>query len=332
MTAVHQRKGFEWVRFSDYVFVDGPYGGGAIAPAPNAEVIEYGPWQKYREAARGYAKQPHDREENAGEPAYLSLWRLGQRFDGDKWFEGEPDYVAEQQAAILRFVRGHGLLGLFHHSMLQVARSRKSRVWMRIGADWHLNSIAKEAVTLHCLQMPAIGTPHIDAFPFAEVSKQYFDRDMPRDLPHPRSPEFFIHYRETTEQFLLEAHSFWLAVEQLRQGDGSAIDLLRADMSWRLRPSEGKAVRGEAAYEEEPVYPSLLAALADMAARDLALGGFRLTACTECGAILRTNFHRTAYCSEQCRWKAAQRSRRQRLDRATETKESQGDHRKGGSR
>lgn len=64
-----------------------------------------------------------------------------------------------------------------------------------------------------------------------------------------------------------------------------------------------------ASIEDEVVFPSLLHAFAAMAARDLK-GGFRLMTCAGCGALLRTNYHRTLYRSEQCRWKIVRRKQR----------------------
>jgi hypothetical protein len=304
-------KSFSWVRFSDYSFVPGPYQGGAIAPAPGATLIEYSPWEEYRLAnATGYAKQRHDAGETAGDPAYWQLWRLGQKFTG--WFDQFPELDSEQRTAILDFVRAHGLLGLFHHSMVQVVPSARANVWMRDGARWHMTP-AKHALDVTCLQMPIGMTPQMAATPYADVKKQFFG-SVPRDLPHPLSPEFFRYYRESTLQFLETALEFSRAVDGLQRGETAAMELLAGGHDRRLKPSPTAHQKDQPPFEEEPVYRSLLAGIADMAIRDIALGGFRLMACKECGNLLRTNFHRTLYCTEQCRWKAVQRAHRQKVE------------------
>ncbi len=310
MTSENDQKGCRWARFSDYAFVEGPYTGGAIAPAPGATIVEYSPWAQHRLATRGYAKQPHEKDDAKGEPAYLALWRLGRQFES--WIDSPAtERRPELQAAILNFVRANGLLGLFHGSVIQVGRSPRDRVWARSGAHWYPNKLAKWGASPVCFAMATVGGPEVMAVPFSEIAQDYFGPRMPRRLPNPTSQQFLTHYREQTEHFLLGAAALSHAIDDLRQGRTELMDLLRADISRRLKPVPA-AGKGEPSYEDEPIYPSLLAALADMAARDVALGRFSLRACTECGNELRTNFHRTVFCSEQCRWKAAQRAHRQK--------------------
>jgi hypothetical protein len=310
MTSEHDQKGCSWTRFSDYVFVEGSYIGGAIAPAPGAMIVEYNPWADYRLATRGYAKQPHLKQDAKGEPAYLTLWRFGRQFES---WDASPEtkHDPELRAAILDFVRASGLLGLFHHNVIQVGRSARDRVWARSGAHWYTNKVADWFDSPVCFGRPSEGGPEVTELRFSDIAGDYFSPKMPRRLPPPTSPEFFINYREHTEHFLMGAFFLSRAIDKLREGDTEPMDLLRADISRRLKPVPD-AEKGEPSYEDEPIYPSLLAALADMAARDVALGRFSLRACTECGNELRTNFHRTVYCSEQCRWKAAQRAHRQK--------------------
>jgi hypothetical protein len=145
---------------------------------------------------------------------------------------------------------------------------------------------------------------------YSDLVREFWRGRAPAKISDPTSEHFFLGYREPVIRFAIAATALEDGVRGLIEGNPSALDNMRVGVGIRA-----VLVSGE--IEQRPVYPSLIAALADMALRDYC-GGFRLVGCRECGALTRTKLDRTAYCSKPCRWKAMQRAHRERLAQASE--------------
>jgi hypothetical protein len=106
-------------------------------------------------------------------------------------------------------------------------------------------------------------------------------------------------------EFALYTDRFKMAVESLIGGieeDASDLNRYLTGISTGLRFRDGQLV-------EERTYASLLAICADWFKRDH-LAGLRLGSCEACGQIFVSNYERTRFCSQNCRWKDGKRRQR----------------------
>lgn len=314
MTARHEQQTESWIRFGEYA-IDG----GMIKPVPGAVPDAYDPWAGYRAATRGTTIQPHHRDSQRGQAPYLRLVRLGEILEpaydaiGSLGFPNNMPISRQQSSAILDFVRTHGLLGIFHHSVMKVGQSRLGRVWVQHGGQWVADQYGFHEDPFMCLAINVVGFTTPEPFPFEKLAERFFVGELPEPLPHPTSVEFLQYYGERIFDFVVAAVHFLYAVRDALQGDTHALDTLRVGIFNKtkvIRNGRGNIVR----CEDEVVFPSLLHAFAEQVDRDLK-GGFRLMICSGCAALVRTNYHRTRYCSEQCRWKVVRRAQRARATR-----------------
>lgn len=316
MTARHEQEALLWTRFSDYKIEDN-----VIRLAPGAMPSQYDPWAKYRSATRGFTVQPHGRGDRKGEAPYMAL--LGLRSVAEAFVsryvqdqhagligdERQPiELTADERRAVLAYVRANGLLGAFHHRVIQIGRISR-HVWSQRGGQWFLDTSGLQPEPPTCLALPPLDSGAPEAVSYGTLAESFFGPEMPASVPHPLSPEFFLHYVEPVSEFLLAAYNFAGALDDCLEGNPVALDSLRCGAGTKLVLTRAARRNAGPQYEETPTYPALIDALADMVRRDL-MGGFRLMRCWGCGALLRTNYHRTRYCSEQCRWKAIQRAHR----------------------
>lgn len=315
MTVKHDQEKLTWWRYSKYCIVDG-----MILPAPDARPTPYNPWNRYQQANRGFPKQAKTRDDQRGRAAYQDLYDLARTLlpVQSRWLNradlGHVDLSDEETSAILAFTPTHGLLGVFHQEVGQVADPGARRIWVRWGSRWIADDsqiLADSASSLWGIEGGALCRVR-----FEDLSKRFFGLGMPSPMPSPDSGEFFQHYGERVVDFINLACTFGLAVQELleKPGDPSLLNLLIQRISKSIRIHRGIA-------QEEPIYPSLVAALADMFGRDQ-MAGLRLAQCSGCGQSIRTNFSRTRFCSDPCRWKVIKRAYRDRL--AVEEKKSAG--------
>ncbi len=307
MTARHEAESLKWYRFSDYVIEED----GLITPTRDATPIAYDPWSNYRAATRGISKQPGHRGSKRGEPHYLRLVRLGDKLRSavDRYSETCALALDEaQRGAVIEFARATGLLGIFHHTVTMMATP--GCIWNQRGGLWVADTsnfpvIAGGPV---CIGLSMVGATTPQVVRYDDVAGKFFGAGMPEMVPHPISLEFFEHYHEPILDFAIAAVIFAEAVRGLWEGVTDGIDDLRAGgiftKTTARRDAKHRVVGGE-----EEIFASLLHAFSEQCRRDF-MAGFRVMTCPGCGELLRTNYARTMYCSEQCRWKVVRRNQR----------------------
>lgn len=316
MTAKLDQETMTWTRFTDYVIE-----GGMIKPAPGATPVAYDPWAGYRAATVGFTKQPHGRGSRRGEAPYLRLMRLARTLEPfDPTNLGEFTVGDDAAGAILAFVRSTGLLGIFHHRVIKFGRSRGEAIWIQHGGQWIRGDASFEDDSVACIACPLFSATTPESVSFQKLAEAHFVAEMPHELPSPASVEFLARYGERLRDFVFTVGQFALTVRDAWDGSPEDLDALRVGVFDRTKVIVDRKQR-VTGYEEEVVFPSLLHAFAAQATRDLR-GGFRLLTCAGCGGLVRTNYHRTIYCHEQCRWKMVRRAQRTGAKRTGKKKEA----------
>ena len=292
-----------WWKFDRY-FIER----GNVLPAPGAQIQPASPWGDYHASQTNFG-QSREQESEGQRPPYLDLLELARISEShleDLVRTQHTDGVIppEIEERLLAFCMKHGLLGLLHHSVVQLARPESRRTWYREGGIWTLDATTLTAGLVPCLLR--LRNQAIVRVGFEDLRRDYFNTSKlgPDPIPHPVSQEFFEYYTESALDILFHAYGFRHAIEvewsQNKSLDGC--NELMSGVSTQFHLEEGQLV-------QEPVYASLLAAFTDMAMRDMT-AGLRLGRCECCGQMLVTNYERTKYCSVQCRWRVVkQRSR-----------------------
>jgi hypothetical protein len=310
LTAKYSLDSAQWWRHSDYEIR-----AGCIVPAPRARLIAYNPWTAYR-ATDGVnqAREPNDRLGRCAYTHLLDVARTLEAYVNRFCGEGQNVQLAEdEREAILGFTKQYGLLGVLHNDFLQIvdpgSGSEGRRAWIRQGGSWNVDpsNVLDANTDVGCVK--SFGGNALTRASFADLRKKFYSAGMPAPMPNPKTPEFFAGYVEPVWEFAIHADWFKSAVESLI-GFGDASDLNRylSGISTRLRFRDGQLV-------EDPTYASLLTICADWFKRDH-LAGFRLASCEACQQIFVSNYQRTRFCSQNCRWKNGKRRQRAQQKRS----------------
>ena len=323
MTQKLEHETLAWTKHSAYTIENN-----MIVPAAGATAMQYHPWDGYRGTLRR-TWQPRRRGRHRGEAQYMQLLSLGQALKNacDR-MEQDPEgfsITEEEATAILAFVRVNGLIGLFHASVKRIGGC--GTVWLNQGAGWKVHSSMGNLIdTTVAEALPYVGARVPEVVDYENVAARFFRASMPTPLPDPFSVEFAANYCEPVKDVVMAAVTFWDAFSASRGGDFTSIDALRAGTFIRtraVRDTKGRMI----AVDDEVIYPSLIHAFAEMVVRD-AKGGFRILTCPGCGEMMRTNYPRTLYCSEPCRWKMLRREQRRKEAAARKTPVKRGRPRK----
>jgi hypothetical protein len=305
MTTKYSQDSAKWWRHSDYEIRDG-----YIIPAPGARLTGYNPLIEY--GATDGISQARERDGRLGRRAYTHLLdvarTLSRYVDGPfiNFVDVEP--TAYECDAILEFTKQHGLLGVLHNDFLQIADhgsgSGGKRALVRLGGSWSIDprNVLNADTAVDCVR--CFSGTGLDRFSFADLKKKFFPTGMPAPLPSPQTLDFFTAYVEPVREFALHACWFKMAIESLTgfERDPSELNRYLAGISTELRFRDGQLV-------EDRTYASLLSICADWFKRDH-MAGLRLGSCEACGQIFVSNYERTRFCSQNCRWKDGKRRQR----------------------
>ena len=304
MTAKYDAESLNWTRFSDYMIADGLRGRAAAR-----RLAQYNPWSghrvhaRIRQATASAGRKPgrcslHGAgaprpDSGAGGQRHHRAELRSRRGAPNRNIEVCPGAPAARRVPPLRHK------GRWPGPRARLGPARGAVVGRRV---WAL----REARSVR--YAPARGRDDAASSSFDDVAGRFFCGEMPTPLPHPVSVDFLQNYGESVFDFVIAASTFRDAATDALSGDTESLDVLRAGIFTKtkvVRDRRGKVLQ----VEDEVVFPSLIHAFAEQVARDLK-GGFRLMTCSGCGGLLRTNYHRTLYCSEQCRWKVVRRNQR----------------------
>lgn len=322
----------KWARWTRYELIDG-----VIRPARDAALIEYDPWERFRENDGRYrtVHQP-----------YIELVNLCRRLDDlriqsgiQPWSPGGrtlkpvvgPQNEADQ--LILDWVERHGLLGI----VPTVANS------IRSGTKWHylaggvwfsFTQLRGDAPVR--LDDPAVGWLNLrfrlyEAQPLKDLEPFFGANIADQGVPGPGSPEFWRDYREPIDKFVSYGRRFasdamclshWRDARFARPSDGlrpdtpgdsehEAFNVLAALAA--TTAAEPQLAADRKMIVEERNSPGLLASYALMFLWDR-MDGRRIVRCGGCGSHFVSNEIRAGYCSVACRRTASSRRYRRRVE------------------
>ncbi len=251
-------------RYSAYEI--GDVGGEArIMPAANATIQPFDAWEAYEMAKRAGGNRP-----------YEELLRIVGVLGGHggfhhsfSWWKSaaRPWAGTDVTSRILTFCNRFGLLGILPHRHTILCREMIDR--------------------------PAEMYPEF--FPTSarfHFSGCWRDREL-RNREVSESIEFWKQYTESLADWSLYAAGLAVCI------DTDDFVLLNKDF---LRRTSTVIERRGKDVVLRPTYPSLLSALAMMAAQDLA-GGSRILRCAACASLFVTSAYQAKYCSLQCQWR-----------------------------
>lgn len=291
MTARIRPRACTWPRATRYEFRDG-----CIAPARDAKVRAYKPWDDYDQSKR----------EKRGQAPYLSLVSLldglRKEFRTIGWSTlesaGVPPALSEPSlGAILAWTAQHGPLGIFHQTTVHFEEPGTGRGWTRAGGRWHqLPALSGGKQDPTCLVSAGIDAPDLEAQKARAHLGKFLGRELPPEIASPDSVEFFASYREPLWDWIRAAEAL---TDAILQRDDDVLNVF-ASAAARVRRLDRERV------ESQIIFPSLVSAYAEMVYQDFE-GGNLLGRCGYCGDLFITDRKWTAYCSPRCATKERQR-------------------------
>jgi len=304
-----------WVRFSKYAVV-----GGYIRPARDATL------QRFRLGA--------DLKDAEGRRPYESLADI---LDQGRFADGRRGITPETEPLLLRWCERFGLLGLLLQRVETVVFPPQSipgenqrwagtgqTVLMRTPSGWQQNSDGRLGPDAARYPWSEPGVMLHDAAnfelrwePIARTWGRFFPSVLEEErstysYPHPHDDEFFRLYAEPVEDFLKAGGEFAEALGQVARAKiqpspdftplGSFSQAIRILNGFAATTRRVFRVNPDGSVAELWVPPTLLAALAGMALRDLAVGhAVRLCENVTCRTLFVSKAYGARYCSERCR-------------------------------
>jgi hypothetical protein len=339
----------KWPRFSRYEFLVDPAPAlaaqikrddrfaaaaarwhGRIAPAEGAKIHWDDPWDSY----------VRSKVETRGQPPYMSLVALVNRLekeframgfsfvwttkglalkvlDGVVDLAGAPPAPSEESInAIVAWTCEHGLLGIFHQTILQIEDPASESTWTRDLGCWDqsfISQLRRDPQDRTCLTnmmvaatLVAPANPLITERQNAGDCLRRFCPNLSGEMPAPDSEEFFALYSESLWDWVVAAHT---TVQSILERNEEVLNTL-AGVAARTRWFEDGRARSQI------VFPSLLSAFAEMAFQDFegehaqdgqsATRPKRIGKCARCGGWFTTDRDWTTYCSRGCATKERQ--------------------------
>jgi hypothetical protein len=292
-----------WWRASKYEVRPGQRWNELIAPAVDASITSYDPWEHYRAFAN------KSRSQKVMDPPYLHLMELG----------GLP--LTSEPEPVLDFANRFGLLGAISVTTLSIRLPKLDhestfKTYMRQGGEWseYTQPFSTEArdeaysagVTRFGLETMSYHDATLDSiqdyFPGVDLSR----------LPLPNTPSFFAHYAEPLWDILYVAKEFRRSVGALSVLEAWEDPGRREEARRRLSVlSQSAAPSFEFSprmryVDEERKSAGLLASYALMVLYDL-VAGRRVLQCEVCARLFVSDDRRAKYCSKSHRLTAASR-------------------------
>ena len=298
-----------WCRFSDYQLV-----GGAIRPAPGADLAWFDPWDEYRIARDGSEQRA------TPDQALLDL-------DRELSFAVDDDAMTyalsgSGKAAVLQFCRRFGLMGLLHHRLREVRFPEAhgwQRIYRRVPRGWESR---REPAGLPTLRLSPLGLVRDDPTQEdAATWNTYFGFQGAGWGPAPLigTAASWRQYQEPVAQFVGAVSAFAEVARGLAHmgsGDplaGAALDRLNELLGDVEVAVEWSAERGRV--QERWVARSFLSACGLMLTRHTTAGS-GIVECAGCGRLITERLRKARYCSTTCarrvqtrRYRAARRQR-----------------------
>jgi hypothetical protein len=182
--------------------------------------------------------------------------------------------------------------------------------YVRLGGDWALGRerVPTLDVPRRCVIMRSATSGNAVVAP-AEILDE-FTPGLKRGFSLFPEDVFRSSYCEPLDTWYEEAHTFAATVVTLTDPAGGPARMETQFLN-AILSSVGHCLQigASGAVSIGTMYPSLLAAFAEMVAQDL-LAAKRILRCSLCDVFSVTSAYQTKYCSKRCAWRA--RKRRQR--------------------
>ena len=298
---------------------------GVIRPDPNADWINYDPWERFWSYRSGSATDE--------KPPYASLIELLDKFE---WIE-ELDQIEplldsldrHDEALVLEWCDNNGLLGVLPHQFLS-GRWNDRHIVRSAQQFEHYEAVEGESDFVVWKEFSGRvnvkrDTLWLNKF-FPEASASFPDFVYPAPL----TDEFWKAYAEPLRTFFTAAKSFWDAegflsiVQQSFDPTSSTKNKKRIKKTSALSQIGVRGLNALVAVNQpalrstpdgslEQVWwsPSLIGQFAFMATLDFSEHR-RFLRCDNCNALFVSAAWQAKYCTEKCRWAAQKRRQRKR--------------------